>query len=141
MSDLVIETHGLTRYFGQKAAVLELNLHIPRGTVFGLRGRNGSGKSTTRRMLLGLIEPTRGSATILGHDVTRLTPECRARIGYMPEGHPVCGWMRVEEYGRIGHYDANLTYLNLLKQGKGALEIFVAYLGEYDDVLVLCPQF
>ncbi len=52
-------------------------------------------------MILGLLEPTRGSASILGHDRTDLPPNVRARIGYMAEGHSVYGWMRVGEYGRF----------------------------------------
>ena len=57
----VIRTKGLTRYFGAKPAVYELNLEVPRGSVFAFVGRNGSGKSTTIRMLLGLLTPTRGT--------------------------------------------------------------------------------
>ena len=56
----VIRTQGLTRYFGARPAVYELNLEVPRGGVFALLGRNGSGKTTTIRMLLGLLAPTRG---------------------------------------------------------------------------------
>ena len=93
----VIQTRGLTRYFGSKAALLELNLSVPRGSVFAFLGRNGSGKTTTIRLLLGLLEPTRGSASILGHDSAALPPEVRGRIGYMAEGHPVYGWMRVSQ--------------------------------------------
>jgi ABC-2 type transport system ATP-binding protein len=93
----VIRTRGLTRYFGSKPALLELNLSVPRGSVFAFLGRNGSGKTTTIRLLLGLLEPTRGSASILGHDSAALPPEVRGRIGYMAEGHPVYGWMRVSQ--------------------------------------------
>jgi ABC-2 type transport system ATP-binding protein len=74
-----------------------MNIAVPRGSVFAFLGRNGSGKSTAIRMMLGLMEPTRGSATILGHDCTQLPPAVRARIGYMAENHPVFGWMRVEQ--------------------------------------------
>jgi ABC-2 type transport system ATP-binding protein len=98
MNDAVIQTRGLTRYFGSKAAVLDVNLDVPRGSVFAFLGRNGSGKSTIIRMLLGLLEPTRGSATVLGHDSRDLPPEIRGRIGYMAEDHPVFGWMRVRDY-------------------------------------------
>jgi ABC-2 type transport system ATP-binding protein len=97
----VIQTRGLTRYFGSRAAVLDLHLSVPRGSVFAFLGRNGSGKSTTIRMLLGLLEPTRGSATILGHPSDDLPPEVRARIGYMAEDHPVFPWMRVGECERF----------------------------------------
>jgi len=95
MSDYVIETDGLTRYFGNKAAVKQLDLKIPRGGVFALLGRNGSGKTTTIRMLLGLLSPTRGTAKILGQDSSLLDHELRARVGYLSEGHFVYGWMRV----------------------------------------------
>jgi ABC-2 type transport system ATP-binding protein len=74
---------------------------VPRGSVFAFIGRNGAGKTTTIRMILGLLEPTRGSCGILGHDSADLPPEVRARIGYMAEGHPVYGWIRVGQYGRF----------------------------------------
>jgi ABC-2 type transport system ATP-binding protein len=99
MSENVITTQHLTRYFGRKRAVYALDLAVPRGCVFGFLGRNGSGKTTAIRMLLGLLEPTRGSATVLGHDSRLLPPEVRARIGYLAEGHYVPGWMRVRECG------------------------------------------
>lgn len=101
MAENVIETHELTRYFGAKRAVHSLSLAVPRGGVFGFLGRNGSGKTTTIRMLPGLLDPTRGSARILGHDCTELTPALRARIGYLAEGHHLYGWMRVAECGRF----------------------------------------
>ncbi len=103
----VIEARGLTRYFGPKCAVEQLSFRVPRGSVFAFIGRNGAGKTTTIRMLLGLLEPTRGSARILGRESATLPPEVRARIGYMAEGHPVYGWMRVGQYGRFqsGFYD------------------------------------
>ncbi len=96
--DPVIRASGLTRYFGRKCAVDSVTFDVPRGSVFAFIGRNGAGKTTTIRMILGLLEPTRGSARILGHDSAALPPEARARIGYMAEGHPVYGWMRVGQY-------------------------------------------
>ena len=62
MSQHAVETHDLTRRFGALTAVQHLNLEIERGEVFGLLGPNGSGKTTTIRMLCGLLEPTTGSA-------------------------------------------------------------------------------
>ena len=100
MSDQpVIRTRGLTRYFGAKCAVHELNLEVPRGCVFAFLGRNGSGKSTTIRLLLGLLQPDRGAASVLGCDSRALTPELRARIGYLTEEHQLYGWMTVREAG------------------------------------------
>ncbi len=95
----VIRTRGLTRYFGAKAAVYELDLEVPRGGVFAFLGRNGSGKTTTIRMLLGLLEPTRGGGVILGHDIRALPPAARARIGYLTEEHQLYRWMSVRECG------------------------------------------
>ncbi len=97
----VIQTHGLTKYFGRKPAVYELNLEVPRGCVFAFLGRNGSGKTTTIRMLMGLVQPTRGAGTILGHDIRSLTPEIRARIGYLTEEHQLYSWMNVKECGEF----------------------------------------
>src|SRR6516164_7204463 len=99
--DPVIQAHGLTRYFGGKCAVDSLSFHVPRGSVFAFIGRNGAGKTTTIRMILGLLEPTRGASSILGYNSMTLPPKVRARIGYMAEGHPVYGWMRVGQYGRF----------------------------------------
>src|SRR5204863_301230 len=78
-----------------------VSFQVPRGSVFAFIGRNGSGKTTTIRMLLGLLEPTRGASAVLGHDSAALPPAARARIGYMAEGHPVYGWMRVGQYARF----------------------------------------
>jgi ABC-2 type transport system ATP-binding protein len=96
-----IEARGLTRYFGTRPVVRDLDLSVPRGSVFALLGRNGSGKTTTIRMLLGLLAPTRGSSSVLGRDSSRLRPEDRARVGYLAEGHFAHGWMRVRECARF----------------------------------------
>jgi ABC-2 type transport system ATP-binding protein len=101
MNEPVIETRDLTRYFGKKQIVAPLNFSVPRGSIFGFLGRNGAGKSTTIRMLLGLLEPTRGSSTVLGEDSRRLSPQTRARIGYLAEGHHVYGWMSVAECAKF----------------------------------------
>jgi ABC-2 type transport system ATP-binding protein len=95
--DAVIRIDGLTRYFGKTCAVDGLTLNVPRGSVFALLGRNGSGKSTLVRMLLGLLPPTRGSATIMGDDCRDIRPQTRGKIGYVAEGHPLIDWMRVRD--------------------------------------------
>ena len=101
MDDNVIETRGLTRCFGSRTVVSDLDLAVPRGCVFGFLGRNGSGKTTTIRMLLGFLAPTRGEAQVLGQDSRSLSETARARIGYMAEGHPVYEWMRIGQSGRF----------------------------------------
>src|SRR4051812_43219400 len=97
MNDWAIQTTHLTKYFGSKCVVDDLNLCVPRGSIFGFLGRNGSGKTTSLRMILGLLEPTWGESTILGYESRRLPPDARARIGYLAEGHPVHGWMRIKD--------------------------------------------
>jgi ABC-2 type transport system ATP-binding protein len=97
MMEYVIETNNLTRYYGSKAVVSSLNLRIPKGGVYGFLGRNGAGKSTSIKMMLGFVTPTRGSSSIFGEDSTALTPKTRGRIGYLSEGHHVYGWMSVAE--------------------------------------------
>src|SRR5882724_2771324 len=96
-SEYVIRTRGLTRYFGVRPVVYELDLQVPRGGTFAFLGRNGSGKSTIIRMLLGLLQPTRGTGEILGCDIRALTPDIRARIGYLTEEHQLYRWMSVQE--------------------------------------------
>jgi ABC-2 type transport system ATP-binding protein len=98
-NDAVIETRGLTAYFGNRQVVDQLTMRVPRGSVFAFLGRNGSGKTTTIRMLLGLLPPTRGSSTVLGCNSQQLTPQIRARVGYMSESHALYDWMTVQQSG------------------------------------------
>ncbi len=100
MTDLIV-TEQLTKYYGRQLVVDSLNLRIPQGTVYGLLGRNGSGKSTTLKMLLGLVHPSRGRAELLGEDSARLKPATRARIAYLAEGHPLYRGMTVNEAVRF----------------------------------------
>lgn len=83
--DIIISTQGLTRAYGSKVAVNHLDLSIRRGEVFGLLGPNGAGKTTTILMLLGLTEPTLGSAQINGIDCTRNSIEVKRITGYLPD--------------------------------------------------------
>ena len=83
-SDTVV-VHGLRKTFGTMVAVEGLDLTIHRGEVFGLLGPNGSGKTTTIRMLCGLMVPSGGSATVVGFDVVREAEQIRRRIGYMSQ--------------------------------------------------------
>jgi ABC-2 type transport system ATP-binding protein len=83
--EAVIEARGLTRRFGTKTAVDGLDLRVERGEIFGCLGPNGSGKSTLMRMLLGLLAPSEGSATVLGLEVPRDVEALRPAIGYMTQ--------------------------------------------------------
>jgi len=97
----VIEIDHLTKFYGTREIVRDLCLTVPPGAIYGFLGRNGMGKTTTIRILLGIEEPTRGRTRVFGEDSTRLNPATRARIGYLPEGHHVYGWMTVRECGRF----------------------------------------
>jgi ABC-2 type transport system ATP-binding protein len=85
VTQAAVETHNLTRRFDGLTAVAQLNLRIERGEVFGLLGPNGSGKTTTIRMLCGLLEPSEGSALVAGIDVTVAPEQIKQRIGYMAQ--------------------------------------------------------
>lgn len=97
MSELAIETRGLTKTFGGVAAVDDLDLRVPRGSVFGYLGVNGAGKTTTVKMLLGLFRPDKGSATVLGRDVAAESLEIRKRVGYVSENQIMYDCMQVGE--------------------------------------------
>ncbi len=83
--DVVIRTDGLSRKFGKVTAVDHVSLSIERGSIFGFLGPNGSGKTTLIRMLCGLLEPSSGSATVLGFDAARESERIKQNIGYMSQ--------------------------------------------------------
>ncbi len=99
--DIAFSAQGLTRYFGNKPIVRQCSFSIPRGTVTGMLGLNGTGKTTTIRMLMGFLPPTRGSSAILGVDSQSLTAADRMRIGYTVEGHFLYSWMSVAQCERF----------------------------------------
>lgn len=95
MSEIVLETEGLTKYYGNNLAVDHFDLEIPRGCICGFVGRNGAGKTTAIKLMLGLLRPTAGSSRLLGCDSSELTPAIRQRIGYVTEGHRLFRWMSI----------------------------------------------
>ncbi len=80
----IIDVKNLTKYYGKSRGIEDLSFSVREGEIFGFIGPNGAGKSTTIRLLLSLIHPTSGQATIFGKDVTRYGPEIRRNIGYLP---------------------------------------------------------
>jgi drug efflux transport system ATP-binding protein len=95
--DAIIETRDLTRRFGTLTAVDRLNLTVARGEIFGLVGPDGAGKTTTLRMLCGLMEPSEGSAHVAGHDVARESQAVKDQIGYMAQRFGLYQDLTVEE--------------------------------------------
>jgi ABC-2 type transport system ATP-binding protein len=96
MPDMIV-TRRLTKFYGQRAVVHDLDLRVPQGCVYGLLGRNGAGKSTAIKMMLGMVHPDYGSAELLGEDASRLRPGTRERIAFLAEGHPLYGWMTIRD--------------------------------------------
>lgn len=94
MTDAIV-TERLTKHYRGRRVVDSLSLRVPAGSVYGLLGRNGAGKSTTIKMLMGMVQPDSGTATLLGDDIRSVSNATRARIAYLAEGHPLYGWMTV----------------------------------------------
>ncbi|BDY04254.1 ATP-binding cassette domain-containing protein [Ferrimonas sp. YFM] len=97
MSDFAIEASGLVRRFGDFKAVDGLNLKVPKGSIYGFLGPNGCGKSTTIRMLTGLLQPSEGSVSVLGLEIPRQAEELRLRIGYMTQKFSLYDDLTVKE--------------------------------------------
>jgi ABC-2 type transport system ATP-binding protein len=105
MKDPIIQLKGLTKHYGSVKAVDDLNLDIYKGEIFGLLGPNGAGKTTTILMMLGLTDPTSGTAFVCGHNATSSPIHVKKKVGYMPDS--------------VGFYDnmtalENLTYIGRL---------------------------
>ena len=105
MTEPAILALNLTRRFGEFVAVDHISFEVPRGEVVGYLGPNGSGKTTTIRMLLGLLEPSDGHAMVLGYDAFRQTEKVLARAGYMSQKFALYDeltvWENIEFYGGV----------------------------------------
>ena len=107
---IAIEAHGLTRRFGKFTAVDSVTLSIERGEIFGFLGSNGCGKSTTMKMLTGLLPPTEGTATLFGNSVEAGSMEVRNNLGYMTQAFSLYGELSVRQnlalHARLYHLPA-----------------------------------
>ncbi|HEX3939172.1 MAG TPA: ABC transporter ATP-binding protein [Xanthobacteraceae bacterium] len=83
--DIAIDVHGLTKKFDGRVVVSDLSMQVKRGTIYGFLGPNGSGKTTTIRMLCGLLTPDEGTGTCLGYDIRTETDKIKLQIGYMTQ--------------------------------------------------------
>ena len=97
MSNLAIDVHGLNKTFGDKHVVRDLSLQVEQGQILGFLGPNGSGKTTSIRMLCGLLRPDSGSGTCLGYDVIRETAAIKREVGYMTQGFSLWGDLTIRE--------------------------------------------
>jgi ABC-2 type transport system ATP-binding protein len=105
MPEPVIVVEHLTRHFGDFVAVNDVSFEVQPGEVVGYLGPNGSGKTTTFRMLLGMLNPTHGRASVLGFDVHREPEQVRARVGYMSQKFAIYDdltvWENLQFYGGV----------------------------------------
>jgi len=83
--DIAIDVHGLTKAFGSRVVVRDLSMQVRKGTIYGFLGPNGSGKTTTIRMLTGLLTPDKGDGTCLGYDIRTQADQIKLHVGYMTQ--------------------------------------------------------
>lgn len=103
----MIQVRNLTKNYGPRRAIHNLNFTVNKGDVVGFLGPNGAGKSTTMKIITGFMAPSEGTASVAGHDVFENPIEVKKHIGYLPETPPVYGDMYVKDY---------LAYVAALKQ-------------------------
>ncbi len=113
-----ITVKELYKYYGNKAAIKNLNFNIERGEIVGFLGPNGAGKSTTLRILCGLLSATSGSVYIRNQPLTRYGQRLKRHLGYMPENNPLPDDMRVEEFLR---FRAQLKRVDNVTQAVGSV--------------------
>ncbi|MBZ0199742.1 MAG: ATP-binding cassette domain-containing protein, partial [Ignavibacteriaceae bacterium] len=83
----VVEVKNLTHYYGKKLVYENLNFNIKRGSIFGLLGKNGTGKTTSINILNGFLKPASGQCLMFGEESYKLSPQTKARVGFLIEGH------------------------------------------------------
>lgn len=104
MSEQVIETQNLTVYYGKHRGIKDVNLTVEKGEAFGFLGPNGAGKTTTQRVLLDVIRPTAGRASIFGMDCQQQGVQVRQRVGYLPGELALYSNMRASQFFRMYEY-------------------------------------
>jgi ABC-2 type transport system ATP-binding protein len=118
-----IEVHGLTKKFGDKLVVDDFSIKVPKGAIYGFLGPNGSGKTTTIRMLCGLLQPDGGGGTALGYDIIRDSRAIKMRVGYMTQRFSLYEDMTARE---------NLTFVARLHDLPDIKGVIDAALEEYE---------
>ena len=121
ISTTTVLAHQLSRWFGARGAVLEINLELKKGEVLGFLGPNGAGKTTTMRMLTGNLAPSAGSISICGIDLLDQPKAAKQLIGYLPEDPPLYRELNVDEYLALAarlHRVAKSSLKNTMEQAK-----------------------
>jgi ABC-2 type transport system ATP-binding protein len=95
--DLIISTENLTKSYGKRQVVSNLNLAVPRGSICGFLGANGAGKSTTIKLLLGLLQPTSGMGTVFGKNIATDSVAIRERVGFLAQSPSFYGYLTARE--------------------------------------------
>jgi ABC-2 type transport system ATP-binding protein len=101
VTDYAIETHGLSVYYGRHRGILDVDLRVEQGEVFGFLGPNGAGKTTTQRVLMDIIRPTAGEARMLGRDCQKDGVAARDRVGYLPGELSLYDSMKVRRFFKM----------------------------------------
>ncbi len=155
MSEPVIAAESLVRSFGEKKALAGLSFTVPEGSVFGLVGRNGCGKTTAIKIVLGLLAPDAGRSSVYGHDSLALPAETRRRIGYLSEADfpfadlpvpetlewlsgffPAWDWDRAERWVKRFEVPAKTAIKDMSKGERRRAELLLV-LAQDPDLLVL----
>ena len=116
----VLETEGLTKYYGKSRGIIDVNLHLSEGEIFGFIGPNGAGKTTTIRCLLNFIFPTKGTARIFGLDAVRDTKRIKQETGYLPGEVAYYGELRVRD---LLEYSSRFYGKDCTKRGKELADV------------------
>lgn len=97
MNEAVVQVKNLTHYYGSKLVFENFNFEIKKGSIFGLLGKNGTGKTTTINILNGFLKQTSGQCLVFGEDSHSLSPETKARVGFLIEGHIQYSFMNIKQ--------------------------------------------
>jgi ABC-type multidrug transport system ATPase subunit len=133
MSDAAIVLNGLTKTYGEHTVVDRVSFSVATGSIFGYLGPNGSGKTTTIKMLCGLVRPTAGDAHVAGFDVERQSSQVRRAIGYMAQGFSMYGDLTVDE--NLEFYGRAYGLGGAEREERKRLVVAVVGIGEYMDYL------
>ena len=95
--EYVVECNNLTHYYGKRLIYEDMSFKIKKGSIFGLLGKNGTGKTTTINILNGYLKPESGQCLIFGEDSQKLSPKTKTRIGFLMEGHIQYNFMTISQ--------------------------------------------